>query len=142
MSLLNEMELSDSERSLNNSRRPFSQIDEEEPETEHPPDTNLSTLEEKELKEEILSCYQQIRALSGQLRRRDKHRRNSNDSLDVDSNASSSSSDEPATVDAVKAGILKESVQVRFQPLYIRFSFKWLSLISGMYYIKLGIEIS
>ena len=49
MSLLNEMELSDSERSLNASRRPFSQIDEEEHETEHPPDTNLSTLEEKEV---------------------------------------------------------------------------------------------
>ena len=34
VSLMNEMELSDSERSLNASRRPFSQIDEEEAQDE------------------------------------------------------------------------------------------------------------
>ena len=54
MSLQNEMELSDSERSLNNARRPFSQIDEEEDdddiEVEHPEDTNLSALEVKEVR--------------------------------------------------------------------------------------------
>ncbi len=51
MSLLNEMELSDSEKSLNASRRPFSQIEEEddEVECEHPPDTNLGALETKEV---------------------------------------------------------------------------------------------
>ena len=57
MSLLNEMELSDSEsRSMNNSRsKGFGgQIDEEEDddgvECEHPPGTNMATLETKEVR--------------------------------------------------------------------------------------------
>ena len=75
-----------------------------------------------QLKEEILSSYQQIRALTGQLRRRDKQRRNSSDSLDVDNvsssaSSSSSSSDEPTTIAAVKAGMLKASVQVMTRDL-------------------------
>ena len=56
VSLLNEMELSDSERSLNNARRPFSQIDEDEDhddddiECEHPPGTKLSSLESEQVR--------------------------------------------------------------------------------------------
>ncbi len=54
MSLLNEMELSDSERSMNHSRR---QMDEEEDdvECEHPPGTNMATLETKEVRTNIYS---------------------------------------------------------------------------------------
>ncbi len=47
MSLLNEMELSDSERSGRPSRA-FS-VDEDDVECEHPPGTNMATLESKEV---------------------------------------------------------------------------------------------
>lgn len=50
LSLMNEMENSDSERSLSNARRPFSQIDEDDIECDHPDDVNLSTLESKEVR--------------------------------------------------------------------------------------------
>ena len=49
VSLLNEMENSDSERSLSNARRPFSQIDEDDIECDHPADVNLSALETSEV---------------------------------------------------------------------------------------------
>ncbi|TRY70974.1 hypothetical protein TCAL_02441, partial [Tigriopus californicus] len=131
MSLLNEMELSDSERSLNASRRPFSQIDEEIDDIEcDNPEALGSPIENKEpppqppsprerlniesplfqLKTEMLSAFQQLRALCGQLRRREKQRRNSSDSLDNET-VSSSSSDEPATAQSMKSGILNGAVQ-------------------------------
>ena len=52
----------------------------------------------------MLSAYQQLKALCGQLRRREKQRRTSSDSLDVDSTVSSSSSstDELTTIASVK----------------------------------------
>lgn len=50
LSLFNEMENSDSERSLNNSRRPFSQVDEDdEVEVDHSPEDTLSALETKQV---------------------------------------------------------------------------------------------
>jgi len=115
-SLLTEMELSDSERSLNASRRPFSEIEEEDDvECDNPDPVSMTeaTGEIKELKEEMLSAYQQLKALCGQLRRREKQRRTSSDSLDVDSTVSSSSSstDELTTIASVKPGILNSSVQ-------------------------------
>jgi hypothetical protein len=60
----------------------------------------------------MLSAYQQIKALCGQLRRREKQRRSSSDSLDADSTvSSSSSSDELTTIQSVKTGILISGVQ-------------------------------
>ena len=52
----------------------------------------------------MLSAYQQLKVLCGQLRRREKQRRTSSDSLDVDSTVSSSSSstDELTTIASVK----------------------------------------
>ncbi len=92
------------------------------------------------MKEEVLSAYQQIRALSGQLRRREKlqqrkrqqqqqHQQQQqqqqqqnmeeeeDEEADEDENeancaSSSSSSDEATTVASVKPGILKACVQV------------------------------
>eukprot|EP00095_Tigriopus_kingsejongensis_P006786 maker-scaffold794_size96255-snap-gene-0.19 protein:Tk06786 transcript:maker-scaffold794_size96255-snap-gene-0.19-mRNA-1 annotation:"bicaudal d-related protein homolog" len=111
MSLLNEMELSDSERSLNAARRPFSQIDEDVDDIEC---DNLEALghpiETIELKTEMLSVFQQLRALTGQLRRREKQRRNSSDSLDNET-VSSSSSDEPTTAQGMQSGVLNGALQ-------------------------------
>ena len=59
----------------------------------------------------MLSTYQQLKAICGQLRRREKQRRNSSDSLGVDTVSSSSSSDEPTTANSVKAGHLGGAVQ-------------------------------
>lgn len=72
----------------------------------------------------MLSCYQQLRALSGQLRRREKqqqqlrnnHVRSSStsnqDSFDVDSvSDTSSSGDEPTTIASLRSGMLKSGVQ-------------------------------
>ena len=63
----------------------------------------------QQLKEEMLSAYQQLKALCGQLRRREKQRRTSSDSLDVDSTVSSSSSstDELTTIASVKVKWIK-----------------------------------
>merc|ERR1719188_467294 len=115
-SLLTEMELSDSERSLNASRRPFSEIEEEDDvECDNPEPVSMTeaTGEIKELKEEMLSAYQQLKVLCGQLRRREKQRRTSSDSLDVDSTVSSSSSstDELTTISSVKPGVLSGCVK-------------------------------
>ncbi len=97
------------------------------------------------MKEEVLSAYQQIRALSGQLRRREKLQQRKRqqqqqqqqqqqnmeeeeeEEADEDENeancaSSSSSSDEATTVASVKPGILKACVQVQktlFLFLYI-----------------------
>lgn len=68
MSLLNEMELSDSEqsRSLNASRRPFSQIDEEDDAIEcdnpdnHQQGGHLNTLEAKEVDDAYVGVVDEI----------------------------------------------------------------------------------
>jgi len=137
ISLQNEMELSDSERSGVRPQRLFS-VDDDDVECDHPPGTSIAGLEARQLKEETLSAYQQVRALSAQLRRREKQvrqqaaaRRASKakelaDELDEEeaianavgdghpSSASteSSSSDEATTVDSVKPSMLKACVQV------------------------------
>jgi len=104
VSLLNEMEMSDSEKSLNASRRPFSQIDEDEDHVEcDNPDILINNEPTSELKEEILSSYQQIKTLCSQLRQRT--RRNSNDSLET-----SSSSEEIVHPDSLKSGSLTSAM--------------------------------
>merc|ERR1719420_1080452 len=103
LSLLNEMEISDSEKSLNGSRRPFSNIDEDIDDIEC--DNPECPEEIQELKQEILSAYQQLKNMCGILRQRGKQRRNSSDSLDT-----TSSSEEPQ-VNHVKVGLLTNVMQ-------------------------------
>merc|ERR1719187_3104200 len=102
LSILNEMEISDSEKSLNGLRRPFSNIDEDLDDIECdnpdcPPDL-------QELKQEVLSAYQQLRNMCAILRQRGKQRRNSSDSLDT----TSSSEEGGATL---RAGLLAATLQ-------------------------------
>lgn len=103
LSLLNEMEISDSEKSLNGSRRPFSNIDEDLDDIEC--DNPECPEEIQELKQEILSAYQQLKNMCGILRQRGKQRRNSSDSLDT-----ASSSEEPQA-SHVKVGLLHSVMQ-------------------------------
>merc|ERR1719228_896839 len=103
LSLLNEMEISDSEKSLNGSRRPFSNIDEDIDDIEC--DNPECPEEIQELKQEILSAYQQLKNMCGILRQRGKQRRNSSDSLDT-----TSSSEEPRA-SQVRVGLLHEVMQ-------------------------------
>jgi len=103
LSLLNEMEISDSEKSLNGSRRPFSNIDEDIDDIEC--DNPECPEEIQELKQEILSAYQQLKNMCGILRQRGKQRRNSSDSLDT-----TSSSEEPQA-SHVKVGLLHSVMQ-------------------------------
>jgi len=103
LSLLNEMEISDSEKSLNGSRRPFSNIDEDIDDIEC--DNPECPEEIQELKQEILSAYQQLKNMCGILRQRGKQRRNSSDSLDT-----TSSSEEPQASN-VKVGLLNSVMQ-------------------------------
>lgn len=104
LSLLNEMEISDSEKSLNGSRRPFSNIEEDVDDIEC--DNPECPEEVQELKQEILSAYQQLRNMCGLLRQRGsaKQRRNSTDSLET------SSSEEPR-LGQVRVGLLHEVMQ-------------------------------
>merc|ERR1719323_3024907 len=103
-SLLNEMEMSDSEKSLNASRRPFSQIDEDEDVEVENPEIRINSDElTDEAKEEILSSYQQIKTLCSQLRQRT--RRNSNESIET-----SSSSEEIVHPDSLKSGSLTSAM--------------------------------
>ncbi len=130
MSLLNEMELSDSEKSLNASRRPFSQIDEVEDVECDNPDiqiTDSSTANNNEVrivifdrqktssfdtsllfklqfKDEMLSSYQQIKTICSQLRQRT--RRNSSESVET-----TSSSEEVGHSSALKPGSLDSALQ-------------------------------
>merc|ERR1719282_1606322 len=103
LSILNEMEISDSEKSLNGSRRPFSNIDEDLDDIEC--DNPDSPADLQELKQEVLSAYQQLRNMCAILRQRGKQRRNSSDSLDT-----TSSSEEPQ-VNHVKVGLLTNVMQ-------------------------------
>merc|ERR1711971_44890 len=103
VSLLNEMEMSDSEKSLNASRRPFSQIDEDEDVECDNPEIRFNNEIPSELKDEILSSYQQIKTLCSQLRQRP--RRNSNDSVET-----SSSSEEVIHSDSLKKGALNSAL--------------------------------
>merc|ERR1719245_1009487 len=103
LSILNEMEISDSEKSLNGSRRPFSNVDEDLDDIECDNPDNPVGLQE--LKGEVLSVYQQLRNMCGILRQRGKQRSRSTDSLDT-----SSSSEEPQ-VNHVKAGLLLDVMQ-------------------------------
>jgi len=105
LSLLNEMEISDSEKSLNGSRRPFSNIEEDVDDIEC--DNPECPEEVQELKQEILSAYQQLRNMCGLLRQRSsgKQRRNSTDSLET-----TSSSEEPLA-SQVRGGLLNEVMQ-------------------------------
>jgi len=103
LSLLNEMEVSDSEKSLNGSRRPFSNLEEDVDDIEC--DNPECPEEVQQLKHEILSAYQQLKNMCGMLRHRGKQRRNSGDSLDT-----TSSSEEPHT-NQVKAGLLAGVMQ-------------------------------
>ena len=59
----------------------------------------------QELKQEVLSAYQQIRNMCAILRQRGKQRRNSSDSLDT-----TSSSEEPV-INSVKVGLLQTVMQ-------------------------------
>jgi len=102
-SLLNEMEMSDSEKSLNASRRPFSQIDEDEDVEVENPEIRINEENSNEEKEEILSSYQQIKTLCSQLRQRT--RRNSNESVET-----SSSSEEILHTDSIKSGALNSAL--------------------------------
>merc|ERR1719400_2099893 len=63
LSILNEMEISDSEKSLNGSRRPFSNIDEDLDDIEC--DSPESPGDLCDLKQEVLSVYQQLRNMCG-----------------------------------------------------------------------------
>merc|ERR1719471_1965134 len=103
LSILNEMEISDSEKSLNGSRRPFSNVDEDLDDIEC--DNPESPVGLQELKGEVLSVYQQLRNMCGILRQRGKQRSRSTDSLDT-----TSSSEEPQ-VNHVKAGLLLDVMQ-------------------------------
>jgi len=103
LSILNEMEISDSEKSLNGSRRPFSTNDEDLDDIEC--DNPDSPADLCELKQEVLSAYQQIRNMCAILRQRGKQRRNSSDSLDT-----TSSSEEPV-ISSVKVGLLQSVMQ-------------------------------
>merc|ERR1712227_1194633 len=103
LSILNEMEISDSEKSLNGSRRPFSNVDEDLDDIEC--DNPDSPADLQELKQEVLSAYQQLRNMCAILRQRGKQRRNSSDSLDT-----TSSSEEPQ-VNHVKVGLLTNVMQ-------------------------------
>merc|ERR1719282_2155755 len=91
LSILNEMEISDSEKSLNGSRRPFSNIDED--------------LDDIECDNPDSPAYLQLRNMCAILRQRGKQRRNSSDSLDT-----TSSSEEPQ-VNHVKVGLLTNVTQ-------------------------------
>ena len=125
------MEISDSEKSLNGSRRlvayskrlhyikklsrilcrhliiayyrPFSNIDEDLDDIEC--DNPESPGDLCDLKQEVLSAYQQLRNMCAILRQRGKQRRNSSDSLDT-----TSSSEEPQ-VASVKVGHLTGVMQ-------------------------------
>jgi len=103
LSILNEMEISDSEKSLNGSRRPFSNVDEDLDDIEC--DNPESPVGLQELKGEVLSVYQQLRNMCGILRQRGKQRSRSTDSLDT-----TSSSEEPQ-VNHVRAGLLLDVMQ-------------------------------
>jgi len=105
LSLLNEMEISDSEKSLNGSRRPFSNIEEDVDDIEC--DNPECPEEVQELKQEILSAYQQLKNMCSLLRQRGsgKQRRNSTDSLET-----TSSSEEPRA-SQVRVGLLHEVMQ-------------------------------
>merc|ERR1719278_1373305 len=103
LSILNEMEISDSEKSLNGSRRPFSNVEEDLDDIEC--DNPESPVGLQELKGEVLSVYQQLRNMCGILRQRGKQRSRSTDSLDT-----TSSSEEPQ-VNHVKAGLLLDVMQ-------------------------------
>merc|ERR1719336_2803340 len=105
LSLLNEMEISDSEKSLNGSRRPFSNIEEDVDDIEC--DNPECPEEGQELKQEILSAYQQLKNMCSLLRQRgsSKQRRNSTDSLET-----TSSSEEPRA-SQVRVGLLHEVMQ-------------------------------
>jgi len=99
-SLLTEMEVSDSEKSLNGSRRPFSHIDEDLEDIEydnpnlHPHHPNLGHvhIDAADLRQEVLSTYQQLRNLVLLVRQRGKQRRCSGDSVET---TSSSEGDAP-----------------------------------------------
>ena len=69
----------------------------------------------------MLSAYQQLKALCGQLRRREKQRRTSSDSLDVDSTVSSSSSstDELTTIASVKVNYIPHSMKSLFPCFHV-----------------------
>jgi len=101
-SLLTEMEISDSEKSLNGSRRPFSNIDEdlEDIEYDHPGGQNCNT---DALRQEVLSSYQQLKNLVISLRERGKQRHNSGDSI-----STTSSSEEPNVVVGTLTNIVQE----------------------------------
>merc|ERR1719400_185302 len=105
LSLLNEMEISDSEKSLNGSRRPFSNIEEDVDDIEC--DNPECPEEVQELKQEILSAYQQLKNMCSLLRQRGsgKQRRTSTDSLET-----TSSSEEPRA-SQVRVGLLHEVMQ-------------------------------
>ena len=83
--------------------RPFSNIDEDLDDIEC--DNPDSPADLHELKQEVLSAYQQLRNMCAILRQRGKQRRNSSDSLDT-----SSSSEEPQ-VNHVKLGLLAGVMQ-------------------------------
>lgn len=139
MSLLNEMEMStsgsDSDRSLYQARRPCSQIDEEIEDIDdnvssgsggthggssgHADDTVeedsemtcVNTDEMKQLKEEILSAYQQLRTLCSQMRQREAKRRQRNMSSTTDDSLETSSSEEyHLNQRSIHVGLLNESV--------------------------------
>merc|ERR1719410_444216 len=103
LSILNEMEISDSEKSLNGSRRPFSNVDEDLDDIEC--DNPESPADLAELKQEVVSAYQQLRNMVATLRTRGKQRRSSSDSLDT-----TTSSEEPP-VSSVKVGLLHGVMQ-------------------------------
>jgi len=89
-SLLTEMEVSDSEKSLNGSRRPFSNIDEdlEDIEFEAPGVHGGHVhMEAADLKQEVINAYAQLRNLVLMLRQRGKQRRASGDSVETTSSS-------------------------------------------------------
>ena len=83
--------------------RPFSTNDEDLDDIEC--DNPDSPADLCELKQEVLSAYQQIRNMCAILRQRGKQRRNSSDSLDT-----TSSSEEPV-ISSVKVGLLQSVMQ-------------------------------
>jgi len=102
-SLLTEMEVSDSEKSLNGSRRPFSNIEEdlEDIEYDNPDLHHHMHLDAADLKQEAVSVYQQLRNLVLMVRQRGKTRRASGDSIETTSSSDEGQQIRVGTLNAV-----------------------------------------
>merc|ERR1712107_355572 len=82
------MGVSDSEKSLNGSRRPFSNIDEDLEDIEYDnPALGHHHVDVGDLRQEVFSAYRQLRNLVLLVRQRGKQRRCSGDSIETTSSS-------------------------------------------------------